>query len=176
MKTRFLALTLVLGLGLGVLAPNVAQQVNAATPRASVAAAHVDSHAAAFDKTRFVAHLAFAFGAFHHWIYKPYKAGTLTRHHLFTLIKAAAAAAFVYHELHVSYNLAKSSNSKTLQALIAPLNGLQNGFNALKSKVTQGNTSSLSSLQSQTSSFESLAGKNGFTINEQTPSSLSGTP
>jgi hypothetical protein len=30
-----------------------------------------------FDKTKFVLHAGLGFGAFHHFIYAPYKAGTL---------------------------------------------------------------------------------------------------
>ena len=55
-------------------------------------------------KTKFVLHAGLAFGAFHRWIYKPAKAGDLSHplEHKLTTVKAALAAAFVYHELKLA--------------------------------------------------------------------------
>src|SRR5947209_10332636 len=147
MKTKLLTLTLLLGLLIGLVTVPFAGQASAAGVHSPTS----NSHVAAFDKTRFVAHLAFAYGAFHHWVYKPYKDGKLTRHHIFTLIKAGAAMLFTYHELKVAYNLANSSNSKILKALVAPLNALAGKFDQLKSKVTSGSysASDLNNLDSQ---------------------------
>ena len=49
-------------------------------------------------------HAGLAFGAFHRWIYKPAKAGDLSHplEHKLTTVKAALAAAFVYHELKLA--------------------------------------------------------------------------
>jgi hypothetical protein len=71
--------------------------------------------------TKFAIHAGLAFGAFHHWIYKPIKAGAL-RHpttHKLALVKAGLASAFVYHELKIAADDAKSS--KLLSPLVAPV-------------------------------------------------------
>lgn len=166
MKRRILALTLLVALVTGVAAPQLAGQASAATTVHSTA---VHSHAAAFDKTKFVFHLGAAYFAFHHFVYNPYKAGTLNRHHIFNLIKGAAALAFAYHEVHTAYTLAQGSNSKTLHVLIAPMNALANSFAALKAKVRGGSYSSsdITGLNSQANSFQSMAGKNGFAFHDQ---------
>src|SRR5437879_4112962 len=54
-----------------------------------------------FAKTKFVFHAGLAFGAFHRYIYKPFRNGAFGRpfSHKLALIKAAVASLFVYHEL-----------------------------------------------------------------------------
>src|SRR5947209_7200551 len=100
MKRTVLAITLVFALCAGVLAPS----------RAVPVSAHVaHSHPAAFDKTRFVAHLAAAYFAFHHFVWKPYKDGKLHGFHLLTYAKAALALLFAYHEVKKAYDIAKAS-------------------------------------------------------------------
>src|SRR5690242_21080147 len=123
MKRRIIVLALMGSLLIGVLSPAAAGRVSAAPERSQVAAVHTQAHAAAFDKTRFVAHLAVS-AFLIHYIYKKYKEGKLGRFHIFTDLKAAAAALIAYHELKVAYGIAKGSNSKTLQALVAPINAL----------------------------------------------------
>ena len=51
-------------------------------------------------------HAGLAFGAFHHFIYDPIKAGDLKHpfEHKLTLIKAGLAALYVYHELKLAAN------------------------------------------------------------------------
>ncbi|GAC1629315.1 MAG: hypothetical protein NVS4B2_11300 [Chloroflexota bacterium] len=174
MKSRVFVLALLLALMTGVAAPQFAGHANAK----STQSAAVTSHPAAFDKTKFLFHLGLAFGAFHHFVYKPYKAGQLNTHHKLNLVKAALAAAFTYHEVKKAYQTAQGSNSKTLKLLIAPLNGLAGGFNALSTKIRHGDASGAESLNTQTSGYESLAGKNGYSISEQTPTAgqLSSAP
>ncbi len=50
-----------------------------------------------FAKTKFVFHAGLAFGAFHRYIYKPFRAGSFSRplSHKKALLKAAVAALFV---------------------------------------------------------------------------------
>ncbi len=161
MKRTVLALTLVLALCAGVLAPSTALPVSAHTTHA---------HAAAFDKTRFVAHLAAAFFVFHHWVWKPYKDGKLHGFHLITYAKAALALLFAYHEVKKAYDIAKTSNSKTLQLLLVPMNKLADGFNALSSKVKSHHFSSgdMNSVNSTANSFQSQAGGAGFAFKDAT--------
>jgi hypothetical protein len=134
---------------------------------------HTQAHAAAFDKTRFVAHLAVS-AFLIHYIYKKYKEGKLGRLHIFTDIKAAAAALIAYHELKVAYGIAKGSNSKTLQALVAPINALTSTAGTLASKLKRGDTSQISAANSQESTLSSVAGQNGFSYKDQQPSGFSG--
>src|SRR5436305_6737056 len=72
-------------------------------------------------KTKFVFHAGLAFGAFHHFIYKPYRAGNFRHslYHKLAVVKAALAATFVYHELKLAANDAKSS--RVLSKLFAPI-------------------------------------------------------
>jgi hypothetical protein len=129
-----------------------------------------------FAKTKFVFHAGLAFGAFHRWIYKPAKAGTL-RHpfeHPLTAAKAAVAAAFVYHELKLALDDAQAS--PTLSKLVAPITALQNKIHGLAGSVKSGGASAgdASSLDSAISSIKGQAASAGQPITEQTPASPSG--
>ncbi len=64
------------------------------------------THHVTLAKTKFVLHAGLAFGAFHHFIYKPFKAGGL---HGFGLIKAGLAGLFAYHEIKLALLDAQSS-------------------------------------------------------------------
>jgi hypothetical protein len=129
-----------------------------------------------FAKTKFVLHAGLAFGAFHRWIYKPAKAGTL-RHpfeHPLTAAKAALAAAFVYHELKLA--LADAQADPTLSKLVAPVTALQDKLHALAGSVKSGGASptDVSGLESAISSIKDQAAGAGQTITEQAPASPSG--
>ena len=127
-------------------------------------------------KTKFVLHAGLAFGAFHHWIYKPAKAGDLSHplQHKLTTVKAALAAAFVYHELKLA--LADAQADPTLSKLVAPVTALQNKFHDLAGSVKSGGVSAsdVSGLDSSISSIKSQASAAGQTITEQTPATPSG--
>jgi hypothetical protein len=127
-------------------------------------------------KTKFVLHAGLAFGAFHHWIYKPAKAGDLTHplEHKFTTVKAALAAAFVYHELKLA--LADAQASPTLSKLVAPITDLQNKFHGLAGSVKSGgaSTGDVSGIDGAVSQVKSQAAAAGQPITEQTPATPSG--
>ena len=129
-----------------------------------------------FAKTKFVLHAGLAFGAFHRWIYKPAKAGTLTHplQHPLTAAKAALAAAFVYHEVKLA--LADAQADPTLSKLVAPITDLQNKLHSLAGSVKSGGASAgdVTGLDSIISSIKDQASSAGQTITEQTPSSPSG--
>lgn len=143
----------------------------AATPTARAATTH-HTHAAAFDKTRFLLHLGAA-AYLVHYTYKKYKQGKLTRHHLFTVAKAAAATLLAVHEMKTAYNIAKASKSKTLQFLIAPMTALTATINAAYTKLKHGDASGLDAANSQENSFESVASKGGYGFKEAPPSGYS---
>ena len=127
-------------------------------------------------KTKFVLHAGLAFGAFHRWIYKPAKAGDLTHplQHKLTTLKAALAAAFVYHELKLA--LADAQADPTLSKLVAPVTALQNKLHGLAGSVKSGGASAadVDGLDSSISSIKGLASSAGQTITEQTPATPSG--
>jgi hypothetical protein len=129
-----------------------------------------------FAKTKFVLHAALAFGAFHRWIYKPAKAGTL-RHpfsHPLTAAKAALAGAFVYHELKLA--LSNAQASPTLSKLVAPITALQDKFRTLAASVKSGGTSpgDVTGIDSAISSIKEQAASAGQPITEQVPATPSG--
>jgi hypothetical protein len=127
-------------------------------------------------KTKFVLHAGLAFGAFHRWIYKPAKAGDLSHplEHKLTTVKAALAAAFVYHELKLA--LADAQASPTLSKLVAPITDLQNKLHDLAGSVKSGGASpaDVEGLDSTVSSIKSQAAAAGQPITEQTPATPSG--
>ena len=168
MKHRFLILAILAALIFGVTAPTLAGQANAAPAGSNVAAVHTQSHPAAFDKTKFVFHLGVA-AFLIHYIYKKYKQGKLGRFHIFTDVKAGLAALIAYHELKEAYNTAKSSNSATLHALIAPINGLLGAINSAVSKLKHGDTGGVSALNTGVGGLSSVAAKNGFAFKDTSP-------
>ena len=127
-------------------------------------------------KTKFVLHAGLAFGAFHRWIYKPAKAGELSHplEHKLTTVKAALAAAFVYHELKLA--LADAQADPTLSKLVAPITDLQNKLHGLAGSVKSGGASAsdVDGLDSAVSSIKSQATAAGQPITEQTPATPSG--
>lgn len=161
MKRLALGVTLMLALVFSVVSPSVTGTANADPQTHSQ---RMQSRLAAFDKTRFVAHLAAAYFAFHHFVWKPYKDGKLHGFHLLTYAKAALALLFAYHEVKKSYDIAKTSNSKTLQLLLSPMNKLADGFNALSGKVKSHNfsDSDMNNVNGMVNGFQSRAGKSGF--------------
>lgn len=75
-----------------------------------------------FAKTRFALHAGLAFGAFHHWIYTPFREGAFRKgapHRGRTIAKAVAAAAFTIHELRLARRFAAAS--RILRPLAGPL-------------------------------------------------------
>ncbi len=173
MRKHFIVLTLLVALLASAALPGFSGTAGAAAPAAAPAAAHVQSHAALFDKTKFVIHMGWAVFAFHHFVYNRYKAGAFkkgasgrVRH----IIEAGLALLFAAHEVKVAYGIAKGSNSKTLHALIAPINKLGNSFNSLGSKFHGGkySDSDVNSLNSATSGTQSQSSKAGYKIIDRT--------
>ena len=126
-----------------------------------------------FAKTKFVLHAGLAFGAFHRWIYKPYKAGDF-RHptaHKLTVAKALLAAGFVKHEVGLSLHDAQSS--PTLSKLVSPITALQNRIHGLTGQI-HGGGEGLSQTDGSISSIEQQSSQSGSPIQEKTPASPAG--
>jgi hypothetical protein len=130
-----------------------------------------------FAKTKFVLHAGLAFGAFHRYIYKPFKAGKFSGgllHHKLATAKAALAAAFAYHEVKLALNDARSS--KILSAALAPLLALQTRLGSLTGKLKHGSAdpAAIQSAQSDTSAIGAVSARAGQPIADQPTPSLGG--
>jgi hypothetical protein len=134
---RLLALvSLVLTLAVGA---SIAPAASASPLRLASASAVCDTGHVYFAKTKFVLHAGLAFGVFHRYIYKPFKAGAFksgSPGRLKAGIKAAIAAAFVYHELKLACK--DANNSSLLRPLLAPLNLAVGAFSSLEAKLKGG--------------------------------------
>ncbi len=138
---RALALLAVLAVCLALAACGSSSSSSTASP----GSASTTSGQVHFAKTKFVLHAGLAFGAFHRYIYKPWRAGDL-RHpfsHKLTLIKAGLAGAFVYHELKLALHDAQSS--PTLSKLVAPITALDNRLHGLSGHVNSASAGQLGS-------------------------------
>jgi hypothetical protein len=125
-----------------------------------------------FAKTKFLFHAGLAFGAFHHWIYEPIKAGDLKHPflHKLALIKAGLASLFVYHELKLAAVDVRSS--KILRTLFAPLIAAAAKIRSLKSSLTSGsaNPADIQGLNSSLGSVGQTAASHGQKISDSVPS------
>jgi hypothetical protein len=135
------------------------------------AAASTTSTTTHLAKTKFVFHAGLAFGAFHHFIYKPFKAGDF-RHplsHKAKVVEAALAATFVYHELKLAANDVKSS--KLLSKLFAPITLVAAKIRGLGNPIKHGQApaSEIDGANSSLASIKSTAASNGQPISDQVP-------
>lgn len=122
----------------------------------------------AFAKTKFVAHTGMGFGAFHQWIYKPYKAGTFkkgSKGRVMAFVKAGTAALFVKREIRLAAQDVKANPTlcKTLAKPLAQVGDMVQGAYA---KLRGGDTSGVNALENSISSIESQAAKAGDPITE----------
>lgn len=123
-------------------------------------------------KTKFVFHAALAFGAFHHYIYAPARAGDLTHplSHKLAVAKAGLAALFTYHELKLAAQDVRSS--KVLSTLFAPLTIAAAKVRGLDDAIKGGHASasSVNGINSSLASIKSTAASNGQGFSDQVPS------
>lgn len=150
---------------------------SSSTSSASSDAAAATTSTSHFAKTKFLLHAGLAFGAFHRYIYKPFKAGGFSGglfHHKLATIKAALAAAFAYHEVRLALTDARSS--KLLSTLLSPLLALQTKFHALVAELRQGNVnpSSILSANSLAGQASQASAQAGQSIKDLVPASVSG--
>ena len=119
-----------------------------------------------FATAKFVLHAGLAFGAFHRYLYKPFKAGVFGKpsSHKAALIKAALATAFIIHELKIAYTDAQSSSA--LAHLVAPLTALKDKITGTVDGLKAGNPAQLHSAQGDLSSIASQAAGAGASIKD----------
>ncbi|MGH3784265.1 MAG: hypothetical protein ACRDRO_27505 [Pseudonocardiaceae bacterium] len=121
-----------------------------------------------FDKTKFVLHAGLGFGAFHHFIYAPYKAGNL--HGLGALAKAGLAGLFTVHELKLAK--ADAESSPTLCHLAAPFDKATAAISSSTSKIKSGKASSqdIEGMNNDVNTVQSGAAAGGVPAPDQVPS------
>lgn len=121
-----------------------------------------------FAKTKFVLHVGLAFGAFHRYVYKPFRAGVFGKplSHKAALVKAALATAFIIHELKIAYTDAQSS--PLLTKLVSPLTALKNKVTSLVDGFKAGryDKAQINSAQSDVASITSQAAGAGAVIKD----------
>ena len=147
-----------------------------ATTSVAVAAAGGEcptSNTTAFAKTKFVLHTGLAAGTFHRYVYSPLKAGSFASGasgRVLALAKAGATALFDAHEIRLAIEDVKA-NPTLCKLVIAPLHDAATKFDALKSKITHGDTSAVNDVNATVTGIESTAGAAGVPITESTDQS-----
>jgi hypothetical protein len=122
-------------------------------------------------KTKFVIHTGLAFGAFHRWIYKPFKKGDFSHplSHKLAIVKAGAAGAFVLHEIRIAR--ADAAHSKLLSKVVLPLLGLYGTVQLIRGALHAHHAPSsadVNKANSQVTSAESASKAAGQPITETT--------
>ncbi len=127
-------------------------------------------------KTKFVLHAGLAFGAFHRYLYKPFKAGTFKAHahgRLRAAVKGGLAGLFVYHELKLA--LTDAQADKTLSKLVAPITALQDRIRSSAAGVKSGKTQDLEGTNTQLEQLRSQSAQAGAPVQDQQTNSLATT-
>ena len=152
----------------------VATTAPSASP-ANESAACPTSNTTSFAKTKFVLHAGLAFGAFHRYLYKPFKAGTFTSggtaHKILVFGKAGAAALFIKREIRLSIDDVKA-NPLLCKAIAAPLRSLSDTIGGAVNKLKSGDTSALTDANSAIAAIETQAGQGGAAIAEDANAQL----
>ncbi len=120
---------------------------------------------------KFVLHAGLAFGAFHRYIYKPFKAGQLHGFtHKLALLKAGVAGLFAYHELKLA--VLDAHASPILSKLLAPVDALGNKLKGIGSSAKGGSIdgSSIESANGDITSLSGQAKQSGLSIPANSPS------
>ena len=114
-----------------------------------------------FAKTKFVLHMGLAFGAFHRYIYKPFKAGAFRSGaggRVKALAKAAAAALFAVHELRKANEDALSDAH--LRPLAQKIDGLGTSLGSLGGSL-KGGAADVGQIASAAGSVGALSAASG---------------
>ncbi len=119
---------------------------------------------------KFVLHAGLAFGAFHRYIYKPFKAGSFTGasllKHKAAIVKAGLAGLFAYHELKLA--LADAKASPILSKLLTPVDALAAKLSTLGSRLKGGHIdgSSITSANADVTNLAAQAHQSGASISD----------
>ena len=160
-------------------APALATAAQAAPPRVapltqSVGAIPEGHQASIIAVPKFIFHAGLAFGAFHHFIYLPFKAGKFTSGSIFSKLKsylvAGGAGLFVYHETKLA--LAVAQQNKVLKVLVSPLTTVVAAFGTLVAKIKSHSLDSgtISSAEKSVTEIQAEAKSAGSPITDIIPS------
>jgi len=128
------------------------------------------SNTTTFAKSKFVLHTGLAFGTFHRYIYKPFKAGQFSSGasgRVATFAKGGATALFAKREIRLASQDVKA-NPTLCRVLAAPLSKLAATFDGLGTKLKDGDTSGVSDANSQIAGISAASAKGGAPITERT--------
>lgn len=122
-----------------------------------------------FAKTKLVLHAGLAFGAFHRYLYKPFRAGTFTSgstlHRTLVIGKAGASALFIKREIRLSIEDVKA-NPTLCKAIAAPLRTLEASVGDAITKLKHGDTSGLEQANTAVAAIEGQAKSAGLSLPE----------
>ncbi len=158
----------------GPQASSVATQVTGTSPAASGNGCPT-SNTTSFAKTKFVLHTGLAFGAFHRYLYKPFRAGTFTSgtkiHRALVFGKAGGAALFIKREVRLAI-VDVQANPTLCNTLVAPLMALGDGISGVVTKLKGGDTTAIADAEKGVTAIESAASSGGVTIVEDAKASI----
>jgi hypothetical protein len=115
-----------------------------------------------------VLHAGLALGAFHRYVYKPYRAGAFKKDapgQKKALVKAGASALFAYHELKVADEDARC-DGPALKKLASPLASALSAFANLKTAIGAGNLGGIAGAAALLNSVSSQASRNGVHLKD----------
>ena len=140
---------------------------------ATTSAAASGSSVGALPTAKFVLHAGLAFGAFHRYIYKPFKAGAFSGglfKHKLALAEAGLAGLFAYRELKLS--IADAKASPILSRLLTPVSALAVKLAALGAELKGGQVepSAIGSASGGVAGLAEQARRSGLSIRESIPS------
>jgi hypothetical protein len=165
------ALLLVLTLAFATACGSKSSSSSSASEGATVGQTTTAPNHIRFAKTKFVFHAGLAFGAFHRYLYKPFKEGVFSHplQHKLALVKAAAAAAFVVHEVRIAREDAQSS--PLLRKLLSPLTALAATVGGMTAGLKSGHAdpAALGSANGAIESIKQSASSAGAHVTEHAP-------
>jgi len=124
-------------------------------------------------KTKFVLHAGLAFGAFHRYIYEPFRSGRFAGggrvRKSVIVVKGAAAGLFAYHEVKLA--LTDAHSSPLLSKLVSPLTALSSGLQGIAGKLKRGQASptEIQQSNSQIDSVRQQSAASGAPVSDRTP-------
>jgi hypothetical protein len=156
--TRLIVITL--AVATLAVAPTLAGARTVSARPATITTTHAASVLAV---PKFVFHAGLAFGAFHHFIYLPFKAGKFTSGGFLSKLKN-------YDETKLA--LQDAQQNKALKLVVAPLTAVVALFNTIVSKVKGHNldTATITSAEGAVTTIEAQAKRGGSSVSEVVPS------
>lgn len=129
------------------------------------------SNTTSFAKTKLVLHAGLAFGTFHRYLYKPYKAGTFTTgstgRRVVVIAKAGGSALFIKREIRLSIEDVKA-NPTLCRVIASPLSHLSNTIGDAMSKLKGGDASGLEQANVEVAGLQAKAKSAGSPLPDNT--------